>query len=36
MNSRLRIAVKLIWMTMLVFALVLFSRVRYDFVYQGF
>ncbi len=36
MSYRRRIVVKLFWMAVLAGALVLFQRVRYDFVYEAF
>jgi hypothetical protein len=35
-STRWRIALKLTWMAILIVFLILFTRVRYDFVYQGF
>ncbi len=36
MSRRRRIALKLIWMGILVGGFVLFSQVRHDFIYQAF
>jgi hypothetical protein len=36
MSSRHRVALKLTWMAILIVVLILFTRVRHDFVYQGF
>lgn len=36
MSSRRRLALKLAWMAALMMALVLFSQVKHDFIYQGF
>jgi hypothetical protein len=36
MRPRTRVTLKLLWMAALVAIIVLFSQVRYDFVYQAF
>lgn len=36
MKSRSRLAMKFLWMWVLIVALILFAQVRYEFVYQAF